>query len=425
MAGLLDSVAAFETRVNAVGLGDKWEDMKKLGWTTYASFAFSSSYTPGAVDDAPFLKGVVVKLLGAEDDIRVPSLRRLLYESYTTYCADVKSRMERTDDAAPRKLVVPERESRRQRLAVRLPGIDFTDELDVAYSLVDRCVQMAEDDVLAYVPWDVCAKRSQELRGQKIVKEFKADAHGYMREREVPHSHKAELNSDLRIKNALQRRGIALDMANLVTFEMHEKLVKKLMQVYQDEPPRGYRSVDMDQLRRADEICFQLMIEATRSGVKPRADGTLPLDAALLEALHSHRFAWTLAPLPSSGAGSSQDHRKRNRSPAQSEPTGKKKAKKTGKSGDGTTQQLQQARRQVAELRSDLIKATARPKARAQRDGLNMPKALKGMAREINGRPICFGFNLNGCKLGEACTRQHVCCVPGCGASHPMAQHRA
>jgi hypothetical protein len=166
-------------------------------------------------------------------------MRRLLFESYTLHVADVKNRMERTEDAAPRKLVVPERESRRARLAARLQGVDLTGELDVAYSLVDRCVQMAEEDVLTYVPWEICAKRSQELRGHKVMKEFKPDAKRFMRERDVPVTYQADLTSDLRVLNTLRRRGIALDMANLVTYEVHEKLVRRLMDAYQEDRPEG------------------------------------------------------------------------------------------------------------------------------------------------------------------------------------------
>jgi hypothetical protein len=323
---MLDSIAAFRSRMVEVGLGDKWEVFKAAGWTSFGAYAFSTSFTPGTIDDAPFIKGVVMKVVGAEDDPLVPALRRLLYESYTLYVADVKTRMERTEDTAPRKLVVPERASRRERLASRIQGVDLSGELDVAYSLVDRCVQMAEDDILTYIPWEICAKRSQELRGHKIMKEFKPDSRGFMRECEVPATHMADLTSDLRVMNTLRRRGVAMDMANLLTFEMHEKLVRHLMEAYQEDPPRGYRAVDLDQLRRADETVFQMLVDATRHGIKPRADGTLPLDDAMQQALSSHKLVMTLSPLQmGSSSGSKGNGKKREHSDDEAPARGSKR----------------------------------------------------------------------------------------------------
>ena len=79
-------------------------------------------------------------------------------------------------------------------------------------------------------------------------------------------------------------------MANLMTFEVHERLVKKLIEVMMEEPPRGYRAVDLDQLRRVDMVVFDHLIESTREGVRVRPDGVLPLDVAMGEALTSTKF---------------------------------------------------------------------------------------------------------------------------------------
>ena len=112
MAGYLESQAALESQVTAVGLADVWPTFKALGWTTYANFAFSVHYVPGASDDSKFTAEVVEKLLPT-GDVRAPAVRRLFYEAYSLFVGDLQQKMERTEDAAPRKLVVPEREARR------------------------------------------------------------------------------------------------------------------------------------------------------------------------------------------------------------------------------------------------------------------------------------------------------------------------
>jgi len=428
MAGMLESVATFKARVTALGLDSVWEKFEAAGWSTYATFGFAVYYVPGTPDDSKFVSGVLLKLFEGEDDQRAPAVRRLFFEAYTLFVSDMKTRMDRTDESAPRKMVVPERESRRKRLADRLHGLELTGELDVAHSLVDKCVQMAEDDVLSYIPWDICAKRGQELRGHKIIKEFKPDAKGFMKEQEVPHTHKAELNSDLRLEKTLQRRGIALDMANMITFEVHEKLVRHLMKSYMAEPPKNFRSIDMDQLRRADEVLFSLMVDATRNGIKPKADGTLPLDAALLSAMGSHEFFYALAPLQGGGGGKSSGKGKKRAASRSLErdPSTRTKNQKRASALKETKRQLEEAKAELSRVGGLRPKAGQphRPGKAESNQAPKMPQKLIGMNSTHDGRPICFGYNLGNCRQGASCTRLHVCCKPGCGASHPLADHK-
>ena len=69
--------------------------------------------------------------------------------------ADLKARIERTDHDTPRRLPVPERNSRLDALKKRLVGLELTGKLAVAHSLVDMASQMAEDNAVKYIPWKV------------------------------------------------------------------------------------------------------------------------------------------------------------------------------------------------------------------------------------------------------------------------------
>jgi hypothetical protein len=57
------------------------------------------------------------------------------------------------------------------------------------------------------------------------------------------------------------------------------------------------------------------------------------------------------------------------------------------------------------------------PGSKKSGKGPRMPLELVGMSSSTpQGSPICFNFNLDGCKPGERCPKGfHVCCRPGCG----------
>eukprot|EP00971_Amphidinium_carterae_P008447 166775-Amphidinium_carterae.1 len=129
---------------------------ERRGWATYASFAFSSGYTPGATDDAPFLEHVVAPVLGDAQHPKVPVLRFLVHEAYGLAAADLKSKIERVGDEAPKQLPMHERSVRVERLRNRMKGLDLEGEFEPSYKLVDAAANMVEMNRLKYLPWNAC-----------------------------------------------------------------------------------------------------------------------------------------------------------------------------------------------------------------------------------------------------------------------------
>eukprot|EP00969_Alexandrium_andersonii_P065252 2874276-Alexandrium_andersonii.AAC.1 len=78
---------------------------------------------------------------------------------------------------------------------------------------------MFEEQVVKYLAWEDCAKRESELVGEKKQKEWRADATGALKEVVTKSSDPADVASDLKLRLALQRRSIALDMSYLVSYE--------------------------------------------------------------------------------------------------------------------------------------------------------------------------------------------------------------
>ena len=160
---------------------------------------------------------------------------------------------------------------------------------------------MAEDNILRHIPWEDCNMRQQELEGVKKVKEWRPDALGHMKEKVHPDNPKADLGSDLLLKYALQRRGMAFEQALIMKFEVHELLVDRLLTEYLRTPPAGYRVINLDQLLRTDKEIFTRMAEETRGGIVADALGNLPLETALKKVLYEPGVQMFLLPMPSAG----------------------------------------------------------------------------------------------------------------------------
>ena len=64
---VLDSKALFAECLDALGLSELRDDLVAKGWGTHGTFAYASSYTPGAADDSKFVEDVVVPLLGSAE----------------------------------------------------------------------------------------------------------------------------------------------------------------------------------------------------------------------------------------------------------------------------------------------------------------------------------------------------------------------
>ena len=117
---MLDSSAVFEGRCREMGLlPDEAARLKSRGWNSFALLAFACSYTPGQADDTNLVRlGAIITGTGADDppEDRMPVVRRLFFEAYTLAAADLRSRVDRREDDAPRKLALPERSQRSTRI---------------------------------------------------------------------------------------------------------------------------------------------------------------------------------------------------------------------------------------------------------------------------------------------------------------------
>jgi len=404
MSTLLDSISVLVERAKAVGLTQESIDSLLASQVdTLNKIAFCSSFRLGSADDTALVKALndarTAHLGGGNDATAgdTASFRRLHFEASTMSLAELKMRVERTDDSGPKKIPLAERSNRYNDQVVRLGGLDLTGDLEPSHSLVDLVFQQLEEGVLQYIPLEKCTRRSQELHGQRRESVVKvASGSLAVSSNEVPVS--ADLSSEYRIRTAMQRRALAYDQTKLAKYSNLMKWVDFLFEQLTRPSLPGYQQVTIDQILQADKRLWLAAAQLTRSGINPVGSPT-PLEKAFDDAKSDPQVMMLLLPLPK-GSGSSRgggDER-----PDKFQRTGfeNRKAVFDGKDRKGA----------------------GKGKKVGKAPFVKMPAELRGMHYKTkDGQPICFGYNL-GSRSTENCSKgKHVCMKPFCYGNHPQS----
>ncbi|CAE7240945.1 unnamed protein product [Symbiodinium sp. CCMP2592] len=285
-----ESKANFSSRAKALGLEDpvlvKFVD---AGIDCMSKYAFLSSYVPGSTDESPFT-AAIVKVLGRDPSIAELSvLRRLLHESYNLTVSELQSQVERTDDSAPRKLAAPDRADRLQRQQVRLSGLTIHGPTLPGHAVIERSDVRGERASLL-------AASVVKFKKDRDDKMLSVDGAGHVSLRTQVAKVDADVSSDLLLKLALTRRGLALDQAGIVTFSEHERWVEALFTARFRDPPDNYARVTLQQLMQADRQLFVEAADRTRHGIQLVSDGK-PVDKIWSEAMTCNNVTHLLQPL--------------------------------------------------------------------------------------------------------------------------------
>jgi hypothetical protein len=350
-------------------------------------------------------------------------LRRLFVECHTLSMSDLKNRVERGDDAQPRRVLFAERVERAEAQKARLPGFQLEGELEPSHCLLDEVEQQREDGHLKHITVDRCGSRQQELAGLKRDPKIKLDLKdGSIRISTQDHKVDADVSSDLRIRNAFTRRSLAYDQSALMTFGPQMEWVDHLFSLMHQPALDNFQVITMAQCMNADRRLFEIMAENTKKSIKADLAGIRPLDEAMKNFRNDARVNFLLLPLPGGakdkkpqGEGKEKDkpwwvkQKEEKQKVKQDEwkkkdPKGKGKGKEKGKNGKGAKS------------------------SGAKTGPASCPDELKGMVQaDDEGNFLCWNFNLScGCphaKPGARCRRgRHICCKPGCGGNHSLQQ---
>ena len=397
----VDSQSVFRARCDEIKLSTAtFEALQAKGWDTFGSYAFSVSTNPAQITDDDFDTKVAIPVLGSAANGEAALLRRLLFESYTLTATELKRKADNNESDGPKKLPVQEIATRFSALEKKLAPIKVESVLEPSHALINSLAQCCEDGRLRYVEWSKCTSRTMELNNIKEsanLKVWKADANGVIKQSDVEASLRCDVGTELEVLNALKRRGMAFELARLMTFEKHEALISLLFGELQREPLEGFKRPSMSQLASADREIHLKLAERTRSGLPLGPQGELPLDRHLEDILALPSVMWLLMPKPKSATA--------DRPAAAPKPAPKK-----------TTQ---------PEDKKIPPRNNKFDKTRGKRGKTPMPVQLRGGTPiDGEGRSICYGYNLGTCHDKSCRKGRHVCCKPGCfSSSHSFINH--
>ena len=392
----------------ALGLGDLWDAFEFRGWNTVGNFAFAAAanFAGGPQDQEVVKRDILIPLFGETPDHRIPPVRRLHFECYTEAVGDLQRRSTKTtDEDKPRIMPPAERDARLTALKLSLSGVEIEGDLEPSDTLVDKYSHMHEaSGVLRYLPWTEVGRRDMEVKGVKKDSFWKPDASGNLKLHEVGFDSPADLGTDYKMARMLMRRGVALELARLMSFRTHELLTRWFMKEYHREPPRGHSKVTVDQIMDADQEIFLRMAEETRGGLHADPhNGQLALDGILPVILLEPRILALLNPRPSGGRSSFDPPAKRGADP-----------------------EIERLREDNKRLRTQAKQANRNTqpdkpgKANGKRSKASMPSELRGYEPTIDGKRVCFGFNMKkGCTdktSDNTCSRGAHLCLQ-CGTS--------
>ena len=399
MSSFAESEAVFKDRVASAGLSsDILKSLNDAGFKTLSKFAFSSSYTPGAADETPFVKTIKDILKRDANLSELASFRRLLHEAFSLVTAEMKQQLERSEDVHTRKLTQPERADLYTRQVQQLNGLCLKGPLEPSDALIDVFCSIYESNRLRFVPWEKNTAKDTELEKEcKPEHMFSLDSSGKLKIESKKTDVAADTSTEILLQFALQRRGLSMDQANLIEYNIHQKWVDRVIKMRLTPAPHGYQMTSFRQILDADKKLFEELSDATRAGVQVTAEGR-PLDKHFVECMNRSEVVHLLQPLPSKQSESVLPDKVFVERPSPySAPGGKGKGKgKTKAKGKDTSK-----------MPLTLVQSGCR-------------------ARTNAGDPICFGFNLGTCSLAVnrgRCDRGfHVCAIPKCGKHHPFSQ---
>ena len=387
----LESTAAFAERAKAIGV-EQWiiQKFQEKSMDTYGRFAFAITYSPQHPNDKPladFVESVVEREVSAD---QMATLRRLFFEAHTLALADVRSRVETGADLAvpSRKLPTAERVARQKAQESGLGGLIFNPDTIPSNSLVDVFVDMVETGVLSYVKAEQCCSRAQEVSLMKRDPTIATDSSGLLKVSSKQKDPTCEANAELKLRSALQRRSLAMDLSGISTFDVIEGWVQFLFSQLMKEQPRGYSKVSLQQLVDCDKQLFVMASHLTMGKLNASPGEKKPLDEVIATLKSSSDILQYLAPL------------------------------QTLKSTEPPTKVDKPPKIQKTEHISDKVKGGGKGKVSIPDDCAT---------HDAEGKPLCFKYQTGKCSFkgpaGKRCAKgYHKCYKKGCFRLKPYYQ---
>ena len=232
---------------------------------------------------------------------------------------------------------------------------------------------MLHDGLVRYIPPSACVSRDAEVAAVRHDKDFFAIENGEITLKKKDQPTHVDVATDFKLQQAFPRRGIALDRVGLVSFHVHERLVRNYFFLASRAAPPGYVRPGVGAIIKADKELWTLLARECRDGCKPTSAGVAPLDALISAKQNDTCVTFSLFPLP------------------QPENRAREWGRGRGKGGKGKDRSRTPAPRGRGRGKGKATSATL-PSAKKP----SMPKELRSFKpQDEHGRRYCYGFNLD------------------------------
>ncbi|CAE7292334.1 unnamed protein product [Symbiodinium sp. CCMP2592] len=385
---LVDSEASFRQRCQDVGGGAIHTALSDQGITSFASLAYSCG-TPQDRPTQAEMDAFAVKILGAAPRLGdVSILKRLMFESSTYVIAQLRQAVQGDSAEQPRKLPLAEKQARAEDQRRRLSGVHIERDLIPSHALVDLCCHM-HDVGITWISPGKCTSRESEIQlsTKDQSKIFRLEDNSLKVGSEQPKDI-ASYDSPIKLQWCLQRRGLALDQAKVLTWAQHERWVQCLLHALTKECPPGFHKPDMNRIVQADREAWLIMASEVPS-LKPSPAGEYPLGKALDALRTDPRITMYL--MATWGRAPDVKVQDPDHGPPAKPGEGLSRAAKRRRRAKGAAT----AAKDTTPGRGTGAQATAAQATKAR----TMPAELKNAHQKTeDGKPICWDHNCAGCK---------------------------
>ena len=362
------------------------------GLNTMSKLAFWINQPGTTADDGAIMAATATVIGGPPTVGDLAAIKRLHFESQAFTLQALKNSIDGpgADTMQPKKIPLAEKESRMNAIKTRLTGIALEGPLEPSTSLLEQTVHQHETKTIKYLPPENCYSREHEIKYAKPAKSLQVEG-GTIAFKENTTIPSETVFTSLQFQQALTRRAIAYEFAELLSFDVSRRYCDMLLKHLTREPRPGYSPTSLAQLIKADQQVWAKMSEAG-SNIRRDDAGELPLDELIIKCLESYEISFYLLPMVAASAGPM--HYGDRSTPYEDYSQKGKKGKGKGK----------------RKTKGEHVQTWVPPRLRG------------GKPTNPSGSPICFNYNLDGCEAaqaGAACPRGlHICCK--CFKNHPF-----
>ena len=251
--------------------------------------------------------------------------------------------------------------------------------------MIDLAFHIVETGALTYIGPSKCHSREMEIQAEskQKAKQIITIEQGSLRSSSSSGLSDVDTSTELRLFFALQRRHLAFELVNLLSWQPCQIWLDKLMGSLLHEAAHSGPALSLTQILRADREIFNIMASEFSGALIGEKDKPPPLDAVFLRLMHDPRVNVHLIALPRVAPGVNGGNPKGNKREADHGGGNKPHPLKRPRTGD--------------------------------KEPARVPEELKGLKlRTSEGKPMCWHFNLSkGCnnptKNGRCKFGYHTC----------------